>query len=248
LLKRTYCGSTVTPSATPSRSTWSGRSWLFITLRVVTIQVAEVVACTGSVGGCPGGHTAGRPVRVAFPRPDPLGHCSPEGGGREGGVERIRSVRVTESRIASERQCCGKSHRPRASKALPRTIGRRAGGAESLGFPPFYPLKAATSSVVASCPRGPGGSRKQPGNHRVPLLIDRLASCRTSGCVRRTQRSPPIREVGLVTRKVRERAQWLRAGLGLLPCILSQVISRNCDSGEPQCLHSPVDICDVGRE
>ena len=165
----------------------------------VLVFVARGAATTGVAGGGSGHRQSG--LCPVLPRPDPLGHCSPGGGGREGDGEEVRICRAVRSCIASERRCSGKSSRPRTSVSHPRTTDRRAGGAEALGPSQTYPLKAATTSVVAGCPRGPGGSRKRLGNHRVPSSTDWLASCRTSGCVRRTQRSPPIRKVGLVIRQ-----------------------------------------------
>ena len=130
--------------------------------------------CTGSVCGCSDGYTVGRPVRASSPRPDPLGHCSPGGGGQEGGRAEVRTVRAKSSRIASERQCCGKPFRPRASQALPRTTGRRAGGAGSSRPFPNSPLEGGDHV---------GRRRLYPGAGRLPEatwepqgpLVDRLA-------------------------------------------------------------------------
>ena len=71
-------------AATHPRSTWSGRDWILVALVATTIYVSEVVAGAGIVVGCSVEHTGDTLVRVAPPRPDPLGYCSPGGGGQEG--------------------------------------------------------------------------------------------------------------------------------------------------------------------
>jgi len=213
--------------------------------------------CTGSVCGCPVGYTVGRPVRASSPRPDPLGHCSPGGGGQEGGRAGVRTVRATEGRTASEERRCGRSFRSRASQALSRPDGRRAGGAGSFPSHPILPLDRGSlggcrnpkpwepsASRAAVGPDRPlaggdrGGRRGQcPGDREVPgkRPWGHQASHvgRPAGHTRKGGSGTPYSVWSPYTKsRVGHPCGGTESGsllVCLSPSIFSQVISRSCD-------------------